>query len=63
MYKMYNPIIPVCCIIVSVHLRVREVDQLIPKTLYPPSSAISYWQVETEQSILQGTFVYKHFPT
>jgi len=39
---------------VSVHLRVREVDQLIPKSLYPSSSGNTYWQVETESSLLNG---------
>ena len=27
------------------HLRVRAVDQNKPKTMFPPSSAITYWQV------------------
>ena len=39
---------------VSVHLRVREVDQLVPKSLYPTSSGNTYWQVETESSLLHG---------
>ncbi|CAH1798283.1 unnamed protein product [Owenia fusiformis] len=38
----------------DVHLRIREIDQLVPKTLYPSSSGITYWQVEAEQSILKG---------
>ncbi|KAK2140830.1 hypothetical protein LSH36_1236g00007 [Paralvinella palmiformis] len=38
----------------DVHLRIREVDQLIPKTLYPSSSGNTYWQVEAESSILNG---------
>ena len=37
-----------------VHLRIREVDQLIPKSLYPTSSGNTFWQVETESSLLNG---------
>ncbi len=40
----------------EVHLRIREVDQLIPKTLYPSTSGITYWQIESENSILNGTY-------
>jgi len=36
----------------AVHLRIREVDQLIPKSLYPTTSGNTYWQVEAESSIL-----------
>jgi len=43
---------------VAVHLRVREVDQLVPKSLYPSSSGNTYWQVETESSLLSGLFVF-----
>ena len=38
----------------GVHLRIREVDQLVPKSLYPSTSAITYWQIEAEASILKG---------
>ena len=41
---------------VPVHLRIREVDQLIPKSLYPSTSANTYWQIEAESSILYGEF-------
>jgi len=42
-----------CVVHVSiVHLRIREVDQLIPKSLYPTTSGNTYWQVESESSIL-----------
>ena len=37
-----------------VHLRIRNVDQMVPKSLYPSSSGTTYWQVEAESSILQG---------
>ena len=40
--------------IIPVHLRIREVDQLIPKSLYPSTSANTYWQIEAEASILYG---------
>ena len=35
-----------------VHLRIREVDQLIPKSLYPTTSGNTYWQVEAESGVL-----------
>lgn len=38
----------------AVHLRIREVDQLVPKSLYPTTSGNTYWQVETEASLLNG---------
>ena len=37
-----------------VHLRIRLVDQLIPKSLYPSTSANTYWQIEAEASVLNG---------
>ena len=51
-----------------VHLRIRLVDQLIPKTLYPSTSGNTYWQIEAESSILSGTVdkqigQYLHFVT
>lgn len=36
----------------DVHLRIREVDQLIPKTLYPSTSANCFWQVGSIPEIL-----------
>ncbi len=39
---------------IAVHLRIREVDQLIPKSLYPSTSGNTYWQIEAESSILNG---------
>ncbi|XP_013381715.1 inositol 1,4,5-trisphosphate receptor type 3 isoform X4 [Lingula anatina] len=41
----------------EVHLRIREIDQLNPRTLSPPNSAITYWQVEPEDTILNGGVV------
>ena len=41
-------------LIIVVHLRIREVDQLIPKSLYPSTSGNTYWQIEAESSILNG---------
>lgn len=38
----------------QVHLRIRPVDQMIAKTLYPSTSAITYWQIESEFSVLNG---------
>jgi len=40
----------------TVHLRVREVDQLVPKSLYPTTSGNTYWQVETESSLMNGLY-------
>ncbi len=42
----------------AVHLRIREVDQLIPKSLYPSTSGNTYWQIEAESSILNGQYLY-----
>ena len=39
---------------ILVHLRIREVDQLIPRSLYPSTSGSTYWQIESEQSLLNG---------
>ncbi|CAD5116200.1 DgyrCDS5116 [Dimorphilus gyrociliatus] len=41
-------------LIEQVHLRIRPVDQMIAKTLYPSTSAITYWQIESESSVLNG---------
>lgn len=41
----------------TVHLRVRPVDLSIPKTLNPSSSAITYWQLEKEKSLLDGSAI------
>ncbi|CAD5113406.1 DgyrCDS2578 [Dimorphilus gyrociliatus] len=44
----------------DVHLRIRPVDQNIPKTLFPSTSAITYWQVELLSSNLDGSEVKWH---
>ena len=36
------------------HLRVRRIDSTMPKTMYPSSSAITYWQLEKERGPLDG---------
>lgn len=38
----------------SVHLRVRQMDQKNPKSLFPSSSAITYWQVEMQEGPIAG---------
>ena len=40
----------------SVHLRVRQMDQKNPKSLFPSSSAITYWQVEMQEGPIAGTW-------
>ncbi|ESN99319.1 hypothetical protein HELRODRAFT_162842 [Helobdella robusta] len=41
----------------DVHLRIREVDQLVPKSLYPSTSGNTYWQIEGETSVLNGDVI------
>ncbi|KAK3094787.1 hypothetical protein FSP39_006217 [Pinctada imbricata] len=41
-------------IIEDVHLRMRPMDQTNPKTLFPSSSAVTYWQVELHEGPVQG---------
>ncbi|XP_064638655.1 inositol 1,4,5-trisphosphate receptor type 3-like isoform X2 [Lineus longissimus] len=41
----------------EVHLRVRVMDQNNPKTLFPSSSALTYWQIEFEEGIISGEVV------
>ena len=41
-----------------VHLRIRRQDQSRPKTIYPSTSAIVYWQLEKEHSIVDGKAVH-----
>ncbi|XP_064638087.1 inositol 1,4,5-trisphosphate receptor type 2-like isoform X2 [Lineus longissimus] len=42
----------------NVHLRVRQIDQINkPKTLMPSTSGLTYWQVEAEDSILNGNVI------
>lgn len=42
----------------DVHLRVREVDYLNPKKILPPTSAICYFQVEPEDSMINGGVIH-----
>jgi len=44
----------------AVHLRIREVDQLIPKSLYPTTSGNTYWQIEAESSILNCQYTFRY---
>ena len=41
---------------VTVHLRMRPVDQSNPKTLFPSSSAVTYWQIELQEGAVAGRF-------
>ncbi|KAK6195687.1 hypothetical protein SNE40_001061 [Patella caerulea] len=41
-------------IVEDVHLRVRTVDQNNPKTLFPSSSAVTYWQIELQEGPIAG---------
>ncbi len=43
-------------LIVSVHLRVRRQDGTVPKSMYPSTSAITYWQIEKEHNLIDGNF-------
>ncbi|XP_052783710.1 inositol 1,4,5-trisphosphate receptor type 1-like isoform X3 [Mya arenaria] len=36
------------------HLRMRPVDQSNPKTLFPSSSAVTYWQIELQEGAVAG---------
>ncbi|CAL1535481.1 unnamed protein product, partial [Lymnaea stagnalis] len=36
----------------DVHFRIRVMDQHKPRTLSPPSSGNTFWQIEAETSIL-----------
>ncbi|XP_077987360.1 inositol 1,4,5-trisphosphate-gated calcium channel ITPR1-like [Glandiceps talaboti] len=38
----------------NVHLRVRITDPSHPKTLFPSTSAITYWQIEAEEGMMKG---------
>ena len=41
---------------ISVHFRIRVIDQHRPKSLTPSTSGITYWQIEAEHSILHGNW-------
>ncbi|XP_077862152.1 inositol 1,4,5-trisphosphate-gated calcium channel ITPR1-like [Saccoglossus kowalevskii] len=53
----------------DVHLRVRKPDPNRPKTLFPSTSSITYWQIENEDMMKGGTMKWgqlcrlKHFTT
>ncbi|XP_078311676.1 inositol 1,4,5-trisphosphate-gated calcium channel ITPR2-like [Crassostrea virginica] len=38
----------------DVHMRLRPIDQTIPKTLFPSTSAITYWQIERQEGPVFG---------
>ena len=44
-------------ILFPVHLRVRPVDQSNPKTMFPSSSAVTYWQIELEEGPISGYYI------
>ncbi|GFN95264.1 inositol 1,4,5-trisphosphate receptor type 1 [Plakobranchus ocellatus] len=41
----------------DVHFRIRVMDQHKPRTLSPPSSGNTFWQIEAETSILYGEII------
>ena len=47
------------CILFSVHFRMRPVNQQNPKTLFPSTSAITYWQFELEDRSLESKYSWK----
>lgn len=51
-----------CSNMISVHFRVRAIDQHRPKSLSPSTSGITYWQIEAEHSILDGEAASFPFP-
>ncbi|OWF37431.1 Inositol 1,4,5-trisphosphate receptor type 3 [Mizuhopecten yessoensis] len=38
----------------DVHLRVRPMDQTIPKTMFPSTASITYWQIELQDGPVKG---------
>ncbi|XP_033761182.1 inositol 1,4,5-trisphosphate receptor type 3-like isoform X6 [Pecten maximus] len=38
----------------DVHLRMRPMDQTNPKTLFPSTSAVTYWQIELQDGPISG---------
>uniref|UniRef100_K1QLV5 Inositol 1,4,5-trisphosphate receptor n=1 Tax=Magallana gigas TaxID=29159 RepID=K1QLV5_MAGGI len=38
----------------DVHLRMRPMDPANPKTLFPSTSAVTYWQIELQEGPVQG---------
>ncbi|KAK6195492.1 hypothetical protein SNE40_000911 [Patella caerulea] len=41
-------------VVEDVHLRIRTADQNILKTLFPSSSAVTYWQIELQEGSIAG---------
>ncbi|XP_065834186.1 inositol 1,4,5-trisphosphate receptor type 3-like isoform X2 [Oscarella lobularis] len=41
----------------NVHLRLRPADQDRPRSLFPSTSAITYWQIELEKSSVTGEII------
>lgn len=39
-----------------VHMRLRPINQSIPKTMSPSTSAITYWQIERQEGPVSGKF-------
>lgn len=39
----------------DIHLRVRRLDQTQPKSMYPSTSSITFWQLEKERCLIDGT--------
>ena len=51
------------CFKSTVHLRLRPMDQNNPKTLFPSTSAVTYWQIELQTGPIDGmsNFVCMYF--
>lgn len=39
-----------------VHMRLRPINQSIPKTMSPSTSAITYWQIERQEGPVSGKY-------
>ena len=50
-----------CLFLIIVHLRMRPLDQANPKTLFPSSSAVTYWQIELQEGVVAGKHAGKKF--
>lgn len=46
-FSLYNKI---------VHMRLRPINQSIPKTMSPSTSAITYWQIERQEGPVSGKY-------
>ena len=60
--RIYNTFDGHCLIIsryfLPVHLRVRPINILCPKTVFPSTSAIVYWQVEPVGASYSGEWLH-----